>query len=335
VGHRKKTAPRRGSLAYLPRARARRQVGRIRFWPEVEGGPMLLGLAGYKAGMTYVYLTDDRPNSPNYGKEIFLPVTIIDAPQMLVCAVRVYVETNSGLQTLTEAWMQNPPKNLRRAFPLPENFDPDKAFKKIAESLDRVREFRVIMCTQPWLIGLKKQPDIIEVKIGGQAVRQQFDYAKELLGKTVRASDVFKEGQFIDVVAVTKGKGFQGPVKRWGVSLLPHKSRKTRRGIGCLGPWHPAHIMYTVPRAGQMGYAQRTEYNKRIIKMGSNGVEVTQKGGFIRYGVVRGDYLMLEGSIPGPAKRLIRLRHPARPQLKIPVAPPQITYINVASLQEK
>jgi len=334
VGHRKRTAPRRGSLAYLPRGRARRQAGRIRYWPEVEGSPMFLGSAGYKAGMTYVYLTDDRPNSPNYGKEIFSPVTIIDAPQMLVCAVRAYVETSSGLQTLTEAWMRDPPKNLRRAFPFPENFDPDKALKKIAESLDLVKELRVIMCTQPWLIGLKKQPDIIEVKIGGHDVRQQLEYAKGLLGKTVRASDVFKEGQFIDVVAVTKGKGFQGPVKRWGVHLLPHKSRKTVRGIGCLGPWHPAHVMYTVPRAGQMGYAQRTEYNKRIIKMGSNGVEVTPKGGFLRYGVVHGDYLMLEGSIPGPAKRLIRLRHPVRPP-KFPAAAPQITYVNVESLQGK
>ncbi|MBS7643158.1 50S ribosomal protein L3 [Candidatus Bathyarchaeota archaeon] len=334
MGHRKKSAPRRGSLAYLPRGRARRQVGRIRFWPEVETGPILLGFAGYKAGMTYVYLTDDRPNSRNYGKEVFSPVTIVEIPQMMVCAVRAYVETSNGLCTLTEAWMRDPPKNLRRVFPLPEKFEPEKAFAKIAESLDRVKEFRVIMCTQPWSIGLKKQPDLIEVKIGGGDIKQQFEYAKGLLGKTVRVSDVFKEGQFIDVIAVTKGKGFQGPVKRWGVHLLPHKSRKTRRGIGCLGPWHPAHLMYTVPRAGQMGYAQRTEYNKRIIKIGSNGMEVTPKGGFLSYGVVRGDYLMLEGSVPGPAKRLIRLRYPVRAQM-LPVGAPKITYVSIESPQGK
>ncbi|HDI53041.1 MAG TPA: 50S ribosomal protein L3, partial [Candidatus Bathyarchaeota archaeon] len=44
-------APRRGSMAYSPRKRAKSIAGRIRFWPEVEEGPRLLGFAGYKAGM--------------------------------------------------------------------------------------------------------------------------------------------------------------------------------------------------------------------------------------------------------------------------------------------
>jgi len=40
LGHRKKSAPRRGSLAYLPRGRAARHLGRIRYWPVVEEGPV-------------------------------------------------------------------------------------------------------------------------------------------------------------------------------------------------------------------------------------------------------------------------------------------------------
>jgi large subunit ribosomal protein L3 len=100
----------------------------------------------------------------------------------------------------------------------------------------------------------------------------------------------------MDVVAITKGKGFQGPVKRWGVKLLPRKSRKTKRGVACIGPWKPARVLYTVPRAGQMGYHQRTEYNKRILKIGIDGKEVTPNGGFVRYGEVKGTYVIVDGS---------------------------------------
>lgn len=81
----------------------------------------------------------------------------------------------------------------------------------------------------------------------------------------------------MDVLAITKGKGFQGPVKRWGVKILPRKSRKTKRGVAVIGPWHPTRVLYTVPRAGQMGYFQRTEYNKRILKIGADGKEITPR----------------------------------------------------------
>jgi len=145
--------------------------------------------------------------------------------------------------------------------------------------------------------------------------------------------DVFKEGQFIDVISVTKGKGWQGPVKRWGVRILSRKSRKTKRGVAVLGPWHPTRVLYTVPRAGQMGYHQRTEYNKRILKVGANGNEVALKGGFLRYGPIKGPYLLIDGSLPGPAKRLIRLRYPVRPPKRVPEAPPKITQVSLESPQ--
>ncbi|NIQ05109.1 MAG: 50S ribosomal protein L3, partial [Candidatus Korarchaeota archaeon] len=90
--------------------------------------------------------------------------------------------------------------------------------------------------------------------------------------------------------------GFQGPVKRWGVRILHHKSRKTKRGIAALGPWKPSHVMHSVPRAGQMGFHQRTERNKRILKMGADGEEVTPEGGFVGYGPIGGPYMVLDGS---------------------------------------
>jgi large subunit ribosomal protein L3 len=179
----------------------------------------------------------------------------------------------------------------------------------------------------------KKKPDLMEIKVGGGAIEEQLEYAKKLLGKTVSIISVFKEGQFVDVVSITKGKGFQGPVKRWGVKILPRKSRKTKRGVAVIGPWHPARVVYSVPRAGQMGYFQRTEYNKRILKIGADGSEITPKGGFKRYGSVRGIYLLIDGSLPGPPKRLIRLRYPVRPPTGLPETPPKMTYISLESPQ--
>jgi large subunit ribosomal protein L3 len=93
--------------------------------------------------------------------------------------------------------------------------------------------------------------------------------------------------------------------------------------------------MYSIPRAGQMGYHQRIEFNKRILKIGKNGKEVTVKGGFIRYGEVNGPYVLIEGSIPGTEKRQIRLRVPARPPTEVPEAAPQVTYISLESPQGK
>ena len=309
-------------------------MGRIRFWPEVEEGPTVLGFMGYKAGMTHVFFVEDRPGSPDFGKEIIHPATVVDVPPVLVCAIRAYARNEYGLQTFTEAWMKDPPKDLDRALTLPENFDPSQGLKKMEENLNKIAEFRLLTATQPRLVGVpKKKPDVMEIKIDGGSMSEQFEYAKGLLGKTISVAEVFKEGQMVDVISVTKGKGFQGPVKRWGVKILSHKGRKTKRGVAALGPWKPPRVLYSVPRAGQMGYFQRTEHNKRILKIGTDGSEVSPEGGFVRYGPVRGTYILLDGSLPGPSKRLIRLRYPARPPKKVPEAPPKITHVSLESPQ--
>jgi large subunit ribosomal protein L3 len=283
-----------------------------------------------------VFAIEDRKRSPNYGKEIMRPATIIETPPMLVCAVRVYTKNAYGLQTIAEAWMKDPPEELERVFTLPENFNAEENLKKIEENLEKATKIRVIVITQPKQTGVpKKKPDVAEIEIGGGSIQQQFEYAKNLLGKTVNPAEIFKEGQYIDVIAVSTGKGFQGPVKRWGVTVLQHKGRKTKRGIATLGPWNPHHVMYSVPRAGQMGFHQRTEYNKRILKIGKDGKEVTPKGGFIRYGIVRGPYILLDGSVPGPEKRPIKLRYPARPPRQAAEELPQITHISLESPQGK
>ena len=335
MGHRKKHAPRRGSLAYLPRHRAKRTLARIRFWPKTDAQtPRLLGFTGFKAGMTYVFAIEDRKRSPHFGKEVMRAATVIETPPILICGIRTYTKTPYGLKHLTEAWMQDPPAELERTLVLPEKFNSEQMLQKITENLDSTNIVRLITATQPKETSLsKKKPDITEIEIGGGNTQQQIDYAKALLGKTVTPEEVFKEGQFTDIAAVSTGKGFQGPVKRWHVTILQHKGRKTKRGIATLGPWNPHHLMYSIPRAGQMGYHQRIEYNKRILKIGKDGKEVTPKGGYIRYGNVKNPYILIQGSIPGPEKRCIRIRIPARPPKEIIETPPQITHISLESPQ--
>ncbi|MGD6852848.1 MAG: 50S ribosomal protein L3 [Candidatus Bathyarchaeia archaeon] len=337
MGHRKTHAPKHGSLAYLPRHRAKKPTARIRYWPKIESdSPRLLGFTSYKAGMTYIFTIEDRKRSPNFGKEVMRAATILETPPILVCGIRTYQKTPYGLQNLTEAWMKEPPAILGRLLVLPENFDTDAMLQKLQDNLENTDFVRVITATQPSQTSLaKKKPETMEIQIGGGNIQQQFEYAKQLLGKTVTPEEVFKEGQYIDIAGVTVGKGYQGPVKRWHVTKLQHKGRKTKRGIATLGPWNPHHLMYSIPRAGQTGYHQRIEYNKRILKIGKDGKEVTVKGGYIRYGEVNGPYTLIEGSIPGTEKRLIRLRVPARPPTEVPDTAPQVTYISLESTQRK
>jgi large subunit ribosomal protein L3 len=154
----------------------------------------------------------------------------------------------------------------------------------------------------------------MELGIGGD-IAAQWAYAKEMLGKEVSITDVFSDSDMVDIIAVTKGKGFQGPVKRWGIKLQKRKAKRAghMRHVGSVGGWKPATLSWLTPMAGQMGYHNRTEFNKLVMKLGEKGEEVTPEGGFVGYGLVKGQYAILKGSIPGPKKRAIALRKSIRP----------------------
>jgi large subunit ribosomal protein L3 len=322
--------PRRGSLAFHPRKRAARPVPRIRAWPSIAQ-PILAGFPCYKAGTTHVILVDDRKYSKTYGEEIATQATVLEAPPVKVFGARGYVKDN-GLRAAVQVFASDLSKDLGRCFPLPKK--QEQGLDKIKEMADELAELRAFVHTQPRLTSVpKKKPDIFEVAIGGKSIEEKIKVLEALLGKEVKISDVFKEGDYVDTCAITKGKGFQSPVKRWGVKILHHKTRKGRRTAGTLGPWRPRAVMWTVPQSGQMGYHQRTEYNKRVLKIGSNGSEVVPKGGFLHYGLVKGDYIILKGSTQGPAKRLVFLRHAVRPPKKVVVVAPKLTYISTESKQ--
>lgn len=322
--------PKKGSRGYSPRKRAKAETPHIKSWPNGGEKPKIQGFLGYKAGMTHTFVVDYRPTSTTSGKEVMMPVSVVETPPIKIAAVRAYKKTYNGLQTIGELWAEKLDSEITKKISVSKK---DK--KKNWDFTKEADEIRVIVYTQPKLVtGIpKKVPEIREFRISGGNIEEQIKYVKEILGKEVKINDTLREGDMIDTIAVTKGKGFQGHVKRWGVKLLSHKNSKHRRMIGTQGSWHPNWVQATVPNAGQMGYHQRTEYNKRVLKIGENGEEITPSGGFPNYGIVKNSYILLHGSIPGPTKRLISMRDAIRYQRGVKVEKAEITYISTTSKQ--
>jgi large subunit ribosomal protein L3 len=282
--------------------------------------------------MTHAFVVDKRAKSTTSGMEVQTPVTVIEVPPMRIAAVRFYENDILGLKTAGEVWAKDLDPLLDKRLNVPKNHD-ESTFAKY-DGLE-VEDVRVLAYTQPKKItGVpKKVPDLMELRIGGGTISERIDYAKSILGTEVGFNDFTVEGNLIDVIAVTKGKGFQGVTKRWGVKLLSHRNSKHRRGIGNLGPKRPGYVRSTVPGSGQMGYHQRTEFNKRVIKVGDEGAEVTPKGGFLNYGEVRNTYVLVHGSVPGPTKRLVRFRDATRLPKKAETGAVDVTYVSTESKQ--
>lgn len=329
--------PRKGSVAFSPRKRAAKETPRIKSWPHADE-PKLLGLAGYKVGMSHVMMVDNAKNSPTEGMEIVEPVTILEVPAMNVMGIRSYEKTTHGLKAITEAFSDNLDKELNRKISIPKDYNKYTAIEKIKEALEYTEDIRVLIHTNPKNVyGIpKKKPEIFECGLGGNTVEEKLEAAIELLGTEITAKDVFDDGEFVDSIAITKGKGFQGVIKRWGIRIQYGKAARSSKGrhVGSLGPWTPSRTMWTVAQAGQMGYHKRTEFNKKILKIGeSSEVDaVNPDGGFIKYGLVKNDYVIVKGSLQGPKKRLVILRKAMRPHGKSNEAP-EINYISTRSKQ--
>ncbi|XGI83326.1 50S ribosomal protein L3 [Halorutilales archaeon Cl-col2-1] len=310
--------PRRGSKGFGPRKRAESEVPNFRSWPESDTTE-LQGFAGYKAGMTHVLMVNDKPDSPREGMTESVPVTILETPPIKIGAVRAYRDTPYGKRPLTEVWTDSFDTNdgIDRALNVPEGHDPESAEEKIRDSIDEVSEIRAITYTLPNLANVpRRTPDVMETRIGGGSVEDRLEHGLELLGDEVEPDEIHRDGEYLDVSSITKGKGTQGPVKRWGVQLRKgkHARQGYKRRIGNLGPWHPSRVRSTVPQQGQTGYHQRTEVNKRLLSTGDDGKEVTPEGGITDYGEVKSGYMLVKGSVPGPKKRLVRTRKPVRPK---------------------
>lgn len=307
------SAPRRGSMGFYPRVRARQIRPRINSWPNYfNEQPILLGFPVYKSYTTHAILIDTYDKSPMYGKEVIKACCVLESPPIYVIGLKLYTKSTYYLKSLKTIFSNKIPEKILK---YTKHFTNSKSDLNILDELkDKITEIRAIVATQPYLTTIgKKKPEIFEIKIGGK-LEKVIEYSKKILGKEIKVNEVLKEGQLVDIIGVTKGKGFQGVVKRFGVKVLPrwHKHRKGARKVGAIGPIKPT-LMRFVPRAGQTGFHRRTEYNKLILLINNDTKLINKKGGIKHYGEIRNQYVVILGSTMGPPKRILFLRFPIRP----------------------
>ncbi|KAM0789691.1 hypothetical protein ACM66B_006551 [Microbotryomycetes sp. NB124-2] len=341
MSHRKYEAPRHGSLGFLPRKRAARHRGKCKAFPKDDAKkPVhLTAFMGYKAGMTHTVRELERVGSKMHKKEIVEAVTVIETPPLVVVGVVGYVETPRGLRSLTTVWAEHLSDEVKRRFYKNWYRSKKKAFTKyakrhaesgpkssIARELERISKYcsvvRVLAHTQIRKTGLvQKKAHLMEIQVNGGSVADKVEFAKSHFEKTIDVSSVFEQNEIVDLIAVTRGHGFEGVTHRWGTTRLPRKTHRGLRKVACIGAWHPSKVMYSVARAGQDGYHARTELNKKIYRIGKGDDEsnastefdtttkdVNPLGGFPHFGLVKNDFVMVKGTCPGPRKRIITLR---------------------------
>merc|ERR1711872_11395 len=356
MSHRKFSAPRHGSMGFLPKKRSKRHKGKPKAFPKDDPSkPVhMTCFMGYKAGMTHIVREANRPGSKLNKKEIVEAVTIIETPPMGCVGLVGYIETPRGLRALKTVWAQHLGEECKRRFYKNWSKSKKKAFskaqlkwgddlgkKEIEKDLSQIKKYcsvvRLIAHTQQKILRRRqKKAHIMEIQINGGSVAEKVDFARDLFEKKVPINDVFAKNEMIDMIGVTKGKGFKGVTSRWNCKKLPRKTHKGLRKVACIGAWHPSRIQFTVARAGQKGYHHRTEINKKIydIKLGyhkkdgelvknnaATEYDTTNKcinpmGGFPHYGMVKQDFVMIKGCCIGIRKRVLNIRKSLLPQTK-------------------
>lgn len=279
--------------------------------------------------------------SKAHKKEICEPVTIIETPPIVAIGVVGYIKTPRGLRCLNTIVAKHLSEECRRRFY--RNWSASKkrkAFtryaakyangeKSIEAELDEMKRYcsvvRILSHTQVHMIpGIgQKKSHLMEIQVCGGEVTDKVAFAYSIMEKTVPVDAVFQMNEMIDVISISKGKGTAGVISRWGVSRLPRKTHRGLRKVACIGAWHPSAVKWTVARAGQAGYHHRTELNKKIYRIGKVGqatfeastdYDVTDKsitpmGGFPRYGIIKQDYIIIKGTVPGVSRRIVTLRN--------------------------
>jgi large subunit ribosomal protein L3e len=335
-------------MGFYPKKRAKRHRGKVKAFPKDDPSkPVhMTCFVGYKAGMTHIVREVDRPGSKVNKKEIVEAVTIVETPALICAGVVGYIETPRGLRALKTVWAEHIGEEAKRRFYKNWSQSKKKAFtksckkwedavgkKEIEKEMNAIKKYctvvRIICHTQQKLLRRRqKKAHIVEIQLNGGTVAEKVDFAREHFEKEMPVKSVFTPDEMIDVIGVTKGKGFKGVTSRWHTKKLPRKTHKGLRKVACIGAWHPSRIQYTVARAGQKGFHHRTEINKKIYDIrdgfhtkdgklikdnASTDYDLADKsinpmGGFPHYGMVKQDFVMIKGCCIGPKKRVLTLR---------------------------
>lgn len=153
-------------------------------------------------------------------------------------------------------------------------------------------------------LGLEKLPaHLREVRVEPQEV------AKYEVGKVFKAEDVFKPGDVVDVVGVTKGKGYQGVVKRHGMKafVASHGTHEFFRHGGSIGcRLTPGRVHKGKRMSGRMGNERHTASDLVVVKI-----------------IPERDVVLVKGAVPGPANGLVLLKGATKNVRKYIVPRPQ------------
>jgi len=350
MSHRKFEAPRHGSKGFLPKKRAKRRRGRVSTFPKDDPSkPVhMTAFMGYKAGMTHIVREMDRPGSKSNKKEVLEAVTIIETAPVVVIGVVGYIQTPRGPKTLKTVFAEHISEEVKRRYvkrwyksskrpfaKVSTKWGDELGKKEIEKDLNLLKKhayaIRVIIHTQMKILNKRqRKAHVMEVQLNGGSVADKVDWATEHFEKKVPVTEIFTKDECLDVIGVTRGKGFKGVTSRWHTKKLPRKTHKGLRKVACIGAWHPSRVQFTVPRAGQKGYHHRTQINKKIYRIGegfkvkdgkliqNNGAtdydladkSINPMGGFPGYGQVKQDFLMIKGACLGPRRQILTLRKP-------------------------
>ncbi len=129
------------------------------------------------------------------------------------------------------------------------------------------------------------------------------------LGQVLDAS-IFEAGEIVDVSGVSKGKGFQGVIKRHNQSRGPmgHGSQY-HRGVGSLGTMRPMHVLKGKKLPGQMGNVNSTVQNLEVIAVD-----------------LEDNVILIKGNVPGPKEGLVVIKTAVKKSGKKNAAKDLITY---------
>ena len=138
------------------------------------------------------------------------------------------------------------------------------------------------------------------------------DVSAYTLGQEVKA-DIFTVGEMVDVSGVSKGKGFQGVIKRFGQSRGPmgHGSQY-HRGVGSLGTLLPMHVLKGKKLPGHMGHKLVTVQNLEVVEID-----------------LENNIILVKGIVPGPKKSLVIIKSAIKHEGKVNAQDELITYVEV------
>lgn len=191
---------------------------------------------------------------------IVTPVTVLKADENVV--VQVKTDEIDGYNAVQIGYMDKKEKNVKK--PVKGHFD------KAGASYKR------------YLKEVNYGNDPIEVEVGDKL-----------------AVDIFEEGEVVDVVATSKGKGTQGAIKRWNYGRGPqsHGSKSHRVAGARAAGSDPARVFKGRKGSGKMGNERVTVQNLQVVKVN-----------------LEDSYILVKGAVPGPKGGLVQVKQAVKGQ---------------------